>query len=81
MNVSILTEFLGWCTIFNYGVLAFTSVMLVTDAGSWAKGIHSRLFNIPEDKLDPMYFSFLANYKLAVLIFNLAPYLALKIMA
>lgn len=81
MNVSMLTEFLGWCTILNYCVLAFSSIMLVTSAGNWARGIHSRLFSIPEDKLAPMYFNFLGNYKLAIFVFNLVPYLALKIMA
>lgn len=80
MNISTITEFLGWCTILNYGVLTFSTLMLVSSAGNWAKRIHSKLFGIAEENLNPMYFSYLANYKLAIFIFNLAPYLALKIM-
>ena len=79
MNISTVTEFLGWCTVLNYGILIFSTVMLVTRAGAWVKGIHSKLFDIPVGDLNPMYFRFLANYKLAVFVFNLVPYVALKI--
>ena len=54
---------------------------MITTVGDWAKEIHSKLFKISKEKLDAMYFNFLANYKLAIFIFNLAPYIALKIMA
>ncbi len=79
-NIQVITEFLGWCTVINYAVLLFSTLMIIA-IGDWAKTIHSKLFRISKDQLDPMYFNFLANYKLAVFIFNLAPYIALKIMA
>lgn len=79
MNISTVTEFLGWCTILNYGILAFSSIMLATRVGGWAKGVHSGLFRIPVEDLNPMYFMYLGNYKLAIFVFNLVPYLALKI--
>ncbi|MDC1436720.1 hypothetical protein N8303_05660 [Gammaproteobacteria bacterium] len=78
--MQVITEFLGWCTVINYGVLIFSTLMITT-VGDWAKEIHSKLFKISKEKLDAMYFNFLANYKLAIFIFNLAPYIALKIMA
>jgi hypothetical protein len=77
-NIQIITEFLGWCTVINYGVLLFSTIMIV-GVGDWAKSIHSKLFKISKEQLDPMYFNFLANYKLAIFIFNLVPYIALKI--
>ncbi|MFK7733726.1 MAG: DUF6868 family protein [Pseudomonadales bacterium] len=79
MNISTVTEFLGWCTVLNYGILTLSTIMLVTKTGNWAKGIHSKLFSIPTENLNPMYFNFLANYKLAIFVFNLVPYIALKI--
>jgi hypothetical protein len=79
-DIASLTEFLGWCTVINYGILVFATLMLAF-AGGWTKRVHSDLFNIPVDQLDMMYFKFLANYKLAIFMFNLAPYIALKIMA
>ncbi|WP_078459044.1 DUF6868 family protein [Solemya velum gill symbiont] len=64
----------------NLGILTFSTVMLITNVGDWPKGIHSKLFGVQKEGLDAMYFNFLANYKLAIFIFNLVPYLALKIM-
>ena len=78
-NIQVITEFLGWCTVINYGVLLFSTLMIVA-LGDWAKTIHRKLFKISKEQLDPMYFTFLANYKLAIFIVNLAPYIALKIM-
>ncbi len=79
-NIESITAFLGWCTVINCGLLAFSTAMLVTSAGDWAKGIHSKLFGIPKENLNSMYFMFLANYKLAIFVLNLVPYIALKIM-
>ncbi len=79
MSISIVIEFLGWCTALNCAILSLSTIMMVTRMGNWAKGIHSRLLNIPIENLNPLYFTFLANYKLAILMFNLVPYIALKI--
>lgn len=79
-NLQIITEFLGWCTVINYAVLLFSTIMIMV-VGDWAKAIHSKLFKISKEQLDPIYFNFLGNYKLAIFIFNLAPWLALKIIA
>jgi hypothetical protein len=80
IDIATASAFFGWCTVINYGILAISTVMFMTGAGDWAKSIHSRLFDIPKDDLGPMYFHYLANFKLAVLIFNLVPYIALKIL-
>ena len=80
INIAALTEFFGWCTILNYGILAFATLMLITSTGDWAKGIHSKLFHFTKEQLDEKYFDFLANYKLAIFVFNLVPYITLKIM-
>lgn len=80
MNIATVTEFLGWCSVINYSVLAISTVMLIV-AGDLAKRVHGKLFNLSDDALNTMYFNFLGYYKLAIFIFNLAPYIALKIMA
>ncbi|MFT6955817.1 MAG: hypothetical protein ACJAYC_000818 [Halieaceae bacterium] len=77
-DITVVTEFLGWCLIINSGVLAFATIMLFF-AGGRAKQIHSELSKVPIDQLNSEYFSFLANYKLVILAFNLVPYIALKI--
>ena len=77
-TVSQLTELLGWASILNIGMLIFASIALVT-MKSTITSMHSKTFAIPEQELALIYFKYLANYKMLSLIFNVAPYIALKI--
>jgi hypothetical protein len=43
--------------------------------------IHSSLFGLDEKDLGRAYFQYIAQYKIAIIVLNIAPYLALKIMA
>lgn len=79
MDLQQLTTFLGWCTLINLVVLSFATIMIWL-ARDWAMNIHSRMFDIDKAELPTMYFDFLSRYKLLWYIFNLAPWLALKIM-
>lgn len=78
-ELSILTAFLGWCTVINIGILTYTSIMTIL-FNAPVKKLHAKMLPIASDKLDEFYFNFLGNYKLAIFIFNLVPYCALKIM-
>lgn len=71
-------EVLGWCTALNIGVLVLSSLILMF-AGSSIRQVHSKMFGLSESDLSRGYFQSLAQYKTAILIFNLAPYLALRI--
>jgi len=71
-------QFLGWCTVLNLGVLILAALALVV-AGKPIKRLHARLFQLSEDDLSRAYFQYLAQYKIAILVFNLIPYLALRI--
>ena len=79
-SIEVLTTFFGWCSVINIGVLVFTTVvlMLMKDAIS---SIHAKLFGVNQENLPLIYFGYLGNYKVAILVFNLVPYLALKLMA
>ncbi len=80
MSIETLTTFLGWCSVINISILLFSTILLLMMKNTVAK-IHGRLFNINQKNLIPMYFQYLGNYKIAILILNIAPYFALKIMA
>jgi len=43
--------------------------------------IHARMFNLNDTDISRAYFQYLAQYKIAVFIFNLVPYIALKIIS
>ena len=79
-NIETLTTFFGWMTIINMGLLVFSTVMLLM-MKDFVCRVHGRLFQIAPGELKPIYFRYLANFKLLALVFNLAPYIALKMMA
>ncbi len=79
MTLSQLTEFLGWVSILNIGMLLFAGFVLIV-MKPFVTAIHSKLFDVPEDALASIYFKYLANYQTLTLIFFIAPYIALKIM-
>lgn len=78
-SIEAFITFFGWCSVINIGVLVFTTALLVfmKDAIS---GIHAKLFGVKQENLPLIYFRYLGHYKVAILVFNLVPYLALKLM-
>ena len=79
-STQFIREFLGWCALLNIGVLLFSSLILVI-AGPACKRIHSKMFGLSEADLSRAYFQYLSQFKIAVIVFNLIPYLALRIAA
>ncbi|WP_416897144.1 MAG: DUF6868 family protein [Minwuia sp.] len=73
------TELLGWCLVVNYAVLLISTVYLAAFREAGLR-LHSRLFGLPETRIMEVSFQYLAAYKVLVLVFNLAPWLALQIM-
>ncbi len=73
-----LAEFLGWCSVINLGFLVF-SALLVTLMRRPIARLHGKMFGLGEAELSRSYFSFLAHYEIAVIVFNVVPYLALQI--
>ncbi|WP_373077824.1 DUF6868 family protein [Zhongshania sp.] len=79
MTISQLTALLGWVSVINIVYLLSATIILVFMRRPVA-AIHSKLFGLDDAELHAKYFDFLANYKIATLVFALAPYIALKIM-
>lgn len=79
MTIETLTELFGWVTIINMGLLMFSTVMIFLLKGVAIK-IHSKMFGLDEKELSRAYFQYLGNFKIFVIVFNLTPYIALKIM-
>jgi len=62
------------------GLLAVVGISLLV-MRDWAAGIHAKMFSLSEDAVRIEYFRYLANFKILVFVLNLAPYVALKLMA
>ena len=76
MNVETLQSFLGWCTLFNSGLL-FVWLLVIWLAHDWVYRSHSKVCKLSVETFDAIHYSGMAIYKVAIFIFNLAPYLAL----
>jgi hypothetical protein len=48
---------------------------------TWITGMHGRLFDIPPEKIRSANYFLMGAYKLGILLFNLVPYLALRIIS
>ena len=77
-DIEQITAFFGWCSVINIGVLVFTTLFLILAKGL-VSGVHAKLFGLEEKNLSGIYFTYLANYKIAILMFNIVPYIALKL--
>jgi len=80
MTLQTLTELLGWTSVINIAILLFSTLSLIIMRGA-ITGIHSKLFGLDEKDLGRAYFQYLAQYKIAIIVLNIAPYLALRVMA
>ena len=79
ITIESLTQFFGWCSVINIALLTFTTLIILILRGPILT-IHSKLFNIKEDKLQLLYIQFIALYKIAIIMLNVTPYIALKLM-
>ncbi len=80
MTIETLTKLLGWISVINIAILLFSTLGLVAMREFITK-IHSRLFRLDEKDLGRAYFQYLAQYKIAIIVLNIAPYLALRVIA
>ena len=80
ISIETLMEFLGWCTVINTGLLLLSTTMLMAMRG-WLVMVHARMTGVSEADLPRLYLEYLGNYKILIIVFNLVPYAALKIMA
>ncbi len=78
MTTEALTEFFGWASIVNIAIFTLSTLMLIAMRRAIAK-IHSKLFGLDENALGRAYFHYLAQYKIVIIVLNIAPYIALKI--
>jgi len=80
MSVEILSGFLFWCAVINYGLLIiwFMAFLLARDV---ICNIHRKIFGISVEQFNGIIYAGIAFYKILILVLNLIPYIALKIAA
>ena len=78
ITIETIMEFLGWCSIINIGFLILSAIFLLIFNNIVLK-IHTKMINLDKVYLQQSYFKYLAQYKILIIIFNIVPYFALKI--
>jgi hypothetical protein len=79
-SLHAMTVFLGWSTVINLVLLMVATIAMIFFRSA-ITNFHVKAFGLSEAELAPIYFQSLANYKIAIIVLNLVPYIALKIMA
>jgi hypothetical protein len=78
MTIEIVRDILGWCAVINLILLLWWFLFLAL-AHAWTYRLHSRWFKLSIERFDAIHYSGMVFFKLSVLVFNLVPYLALRI--
>ena len=76
--IKTLATFLGWCTIINFGFLFFGALawMLVNESASQ---LGASMMGVTEEQIKVAFFNGVMVYRAGIFLFNLVPYIALKI--
>ena len=78
MEIETLRSFLAWCTVINWVFLLLWWGMF-SFGRDWMYGLHGKWFDLSKETFDAIHYSGMAAFKILILVFNLAPYLALRL--
>jgi len=78
MDTQTLTSFFMWCSIINVGILFFLALIYLL-APNLAYRLQSKFISISRETFDIVFYSFIGFFKVVVLVFNVVPWIALRI--
>ncbi len=79
MRVETLRSMLAWCTLLNYVILLIWFFLIIFARG-WLYRLHTQWFKLSEERFDMINYVGMMLFKILILVFNLTPYLALRIL-
>jgi hypothetical protein len=79
MNAETLRAALLWCTVINFAIVLLWAALalLAPRFTRW----HGRLFRLSAEQLDAINYGGILLYEIGIFLFNLVPYIALRIVA
>ena len=78
MEISKLRLILGWCCVLNFGLIFILSLFFLFGI-DWVYNIQSSYIFIPREEYNSIWFLTIGIWKILVIVFNLIPYIALRI--
>ena len=79
-SMRTLTTFLGWCTVINISLLIFAGFGWFA-LKDHASGLGAEMFGVSEADIKTTFLLVLLQYRTGIFLFNLVPWIALKVMA
>ncbi|MDM0116331.1 hypothetical protein QTI66_29675 [Variovorax sp. J22R133] len=79
MRIQIWSAFLLGCTLINYSMLIAWFVAF-SFAHEWMFRLHGNFFHISRERFDGIHYAGMVAYKVAILLFNLVPFVALRLL-
>jgi len=79
MTLETLRTFFGWCTVINIGLFMLSSILIIS-LREIAARFHAKMFNLDEQFISQTFYQYLGVYKIVLIVFNIVPYFALKVM-
>jgi hypothetical protein len=79
MTIEIIRAVVAWCSVINIGLLILW-YLFFTLAHDWTYRCHTKWFkNLSVERFDAIHYAGMALFKIGILLFNLVPYFALRI--
>jgi hypothetical protein len=78
MTVEIIRDVLAWCAVINVGLLLLW-FLFFTLAHDWLYRIHGKWFKLSVERFDAFHYAGMAFFKVCIWLFNIVPYLAIRI--
>jgi uncharacterized protein DUF6868 len=78
MSIDMLIKFLGWCTVINLGLLLWW-VFFISCVHDWTYRMHTKWLYVNTERFDAIHYAGIAYYKITIILFNVVPYLSLRI--
>ncbi|MGH6608693.1 MAG: DUF6868 family protein [Burkholderiaceae bacterium] len=79
MNIEQLRDALLYCTVINFALLWLWALLYLLPH-AWMYQAASRMFRLTAEQLDAISLAGIIFYKLGIVLFNLVPYLALRLL-
>ena len=78
MDIEQVTAVFGWMLVINVGLFLLAAGFIIF-ARDFAANLEARITGVPAEEWPAIFVDYLSRYKIAILVFNLAPYFALRI--
>ena len=78
MTFELIRDIFGWCTLINFGFLLWWGIAILF-FHDFVYRLHGKLFKMTLEEFDKIHYVGIAFFKLFIIVFNLVPYLAMRI--